>query len=238
MNIQSLKIANNIIGIPSKLSKSMRKGNTENFGSKKLTENNMENLAPPFFVAKNRGGNEPTSPISASSLPKDKSFGVRGAEQTEWLSNLDVFGIFFGGDGKSGAWNPKQPSFLNGWKWWVPTNFLCNDLVHPIDGQPFINRCFRFQVGVFFFKPNLGDLEVPCFFFVGASIFLIFRKISWLKFGGWLVWNPRDVANIKKKTKRFRSFLKQHLSNENNPGWLGYIGDYTIQLYRDYNKPL
>ena len=21
------------------------------------------------------------------------------------------------------------------------------------------------------------------------------------------------------------------------PGWLGYIGDYTTQLYRDYNKP-
>ena len=27
------------------------------------------------------------------------------------------------------------------------------------------------------------------------------------------------------------------LSNEKNLGWLGYIGDYTIQLYRDYNKP-
>ena len=22
------------------------------------------------------------------------------------------------------------------------------------------------------------------------------------------------------------------------PGWLSYIGDYTTQLYRDYNKPL
>ena len=21
------------------------------------------------------------------------------------------------------------------------------------------------------------------------------------------------------------------------PGWLGYIGDYTTQLYRNYNKP-
>ena len=29
-----------------------------------------------------------------------------------------------------------------------------------------------------------------------------------------------------------------HLSNEKNPGWLGYVGDYTTQLYRDYNKPL
>ena len=29
-----------------------------------------------------------------------------------------------------------------------------------------------------------------------------------------------------------------HLSNEKNPGCLGYRGDYTTQLYRDYNKPL
>ena len=27
-------------------------------------------------------------------------------------------------------------------------------------------------------------------------------------------------------------------SNEKNPGWLGYIGGYTTQLYRDYNRPL
>ena len=25
---------------------------------------------------------------------------------------------------------------------------------------------------------------------------------------------------------------------EKNTGWLGYIGDYTTQLYRDYNEPL
>ena len=24
------------------------------------------------------------------------------------------------------------------------------------------------------------------------------------------------------------------LRHEKNPGWLGYIGDYTTQLYRDY----
>ena len=29
-----------------------------------------------------------------------------------------------------------------------------------------------------------------------------------------------------------------HVSHEKNPGWLGYLGDYTTQLYRDYNKPL
>ena len=35
------------------------------------------------------------------------------------------------------------------------------------------------------------------------------------------------------------SDFKGQLSNEKRaPGWLGYIGDYTAQLYRDYNKPL
>ena len=27
------------------------------------------------------------------------------------------------------------------------------------------------------------------------------------------------------------------VSNEKNPGCLGYIGDYTTQLYGDYSKP-
>ena len=32
--------------------------------------------------------------------------------------------------------------------------------------------------------------------------------------------------------------LNIQVSHEKNPGWLGYIGDYTTQLSRDYNKPL
>jgi len=28
------------------------------------------------------------------------------------------------------------------------------------------------------------------------------------------------------------------LSNEKNPGCLGYIGDYTAQFFGDYHKPL
>ena len=52
----------------------------------------------------------------------------------------------------------------------------------------------------------------------------------------------------KKSTKRLLSsilavadswfLLRNQMSHEKNPGWLGYIGDYTTQLYRDYNKPL
>ena len=32
--------------------------------------------------------------------------------------------------------------------------------------------------------------------------------------------------------------MAREMSNEKNPGWVGYIGDYTTQLYRYYNKPL
>ena len=27
----------------------------------------------------------------------------------------------------------------------------------------------------------------------------------------------------------------EYMGNEKNRGWLGYVGDYTTQLYRDYN---
>ena len=42
-------------------------------------------------------------------------------------------------------------------------------------------------------------------------------------------------SEIPSKSK---SHAGNHLSNENNLGCLGYFGDYTTQLYRDYNKPL
>ena len=28
------------------------------------------------------------------------------------------------------------------------------------------------------------------------------------------------------------------MSNERHPGWLGYIGEYTMQFYGDQNEPL
>ena len=31
---------------------------------------------------------------------------------------------------------------------------------------------------------------------------------------------------------------EKHMRNEKNPGRLGYIGDYTTPLDRDFNKPL
>ena len=62
--------------------------------------------------------------------------------------------------------------------------------------------------------------------------------------------NPHDVNHASPKetepiwapvadSKSPANFgLEQQLSNEKNPGWLRYIGDYVpTQLYRDYNKP-
>ena len=37
----------------------------------------------------------------------------------------------------------------------------------------------------------------------------------------------------------YRDYFFPQLSHEKRaPGWLGFIGDYTIQLYRDYNQIL
>ena len=49
------------------------------------------------------------------------------------------------------------------------------------------------------------------------------------------------VAGSVRGERRFKLVMDmytKYLSNEKNSGWLGYIGDYTTQLYRDFNKPL
>ena len=43
-----------------------------------------------------------------------------------------------------------------------------------------------------------------------------------------------DLRRMLGKVERIFS----QMSSIQNPGCLGSIGDYTTQLYRDYNKPL
>ena len=38
--------------------------------------------------------------------------------------------------------------------------------------------------------------------------------------------------------KKMRLFTMAQMSSVENPGWLFDIGDYTTQLYGDYNKPI
>ena len=51
-----------------------------------------------------------------------------------------------------------------------------------------------------------------------------------------LLMNDGALRNFSYLPSRREMILD--LSNEKNPGWLGDVGDYTTQLYRDYNKPL
>ena len=37
---------------------------------------------------------------------------------------------------------------------------------------------------------------------------------------------------------QIRCFHPHQMSSVQNPGWLFDIGDYTTQLYGDYNKPI
>ena len=47
-----------------------------------------------------------------------------------------------------------------------------------------------------------------------------------------------DSRQVERKGPDWNDLVAKHLSNEKSSGWLGYIGDYTTQLYGDYNKPL
>ena len=68
---------------------------------------------------------------------------------------------------------------------------------------------------------------------------------------GCAICHPFDINNPKNSAKHRHLGSFQHaLSSpftrqktlceprKKKPGWLGYMGDYTTQLYRDYNKPL
>ena len=55
---------------------------------------------------------------------------------------------------------------------------------------------------------------------------------------------PENSTNIPLKSDAWQleeyfpyQMVPFQVSNEKNLGWLGYIGDYTNQLYRDCNKP-
>ncbi len=43
---------------------------------------------------------------------------------------------------------------------------------------------------------------------------------------------------VQVQSCQFSMRKKSHLGNEKSPGCLGYVRDYTTQLYRDYNEQL
>ena len=65
--------------------------------------------------------------------------------------------------------------------------------------------------------------------FVNVSIDKIYKPLGW---------NHSNKVFFQDLVLGNKMRRQSKLSHEKNPGCLGYIGDYTTQLYRDYNKPL
>ena len=55
--------------------------------------------------------------------------------------------------------------------------------------------------------------------------------------GGWLTSHETKAPRSEVPQEFLNVGDESQLSNEKNPGWLGYIRDYTTQLDRDYNEP-
>ena len=98
---------------------------------------------------------------------------------------------------------------------------------------------------IFDFHPYLGKISnLTNIFQMGwnhqpvshlVRLHFLFRTTWWL-WGGCL-----GKSRSRSRTGQRRPcFGKNHyqMSSEKTPGYLGYIGDYTTQVYRDYNKPL
>ncbi len=47
-----------------------------------------------------------------------------------------------------------------------------------------------------------------------------------------------EPTHTDRDGKALEEKVRLQVSNEKNPGCFAYIGDYTTQLYRDFNKPL
>ncbi len=84
-------------------------------------------------------------------------------------------------------------------------------------------------------QPYLGHLltMVINHFLNGMILQVSCPSVCWIQF---------SLMSFKEDNLIFNHFLnhiqEEHMSHEKTPGWLGYIGDCTTQLYGDYNKPL
>ena len=67
-------------------------------------------------------------------------------------------------------------------------------------------------------------------------VFMMFSRDSWRLQPIITHKYPRAIGLISHRGTLGSGYIQ--LSNEKNPGCLGYLRDYTTQLYRGYNKPL
>ena len=76
------------------------------------------------------------------------------------------------------------------------------------------------------------DMWIPWWVFHHVSLILLPYLHLW-------IYNNLTHQRRFFPTKDIQSpHIDTHLSKEKKPGCLGYGGDYTTQLYREYNKPL
>ena len=75
-----------------------------------------------------------------------------------------------------------------------------------------------------------------CFSKSTNGVFTVLLGVEFLEFvfPGRTMFFSIETENQRLEMVVLHGFYQ--LSHEKHPGWLGYIGDYTSQLYRDYNK--
>ena len=91
--------------------------------------------------------------------------------------------------------------------------------------------------------PASGDFWAECYPYMHQQLSLACREtevLIALKCPiSQLEWEIRDAIlktpSHVSEISKIRSMVHRQVSNEKNPGGLGYIGDYSTQLYRDYN---
>ncbi len=78
---------------------------------------------------------------------------------------------------------------------------------------------------------HMSSDQDPGWFWLGIKWILLSSSME-IKKQSYFFWSRMNQAGIQWNVNCW------DMSNEKYLGWLDYIGDYTTQLYRDYNKPL
>ena len=117
--------------------------------------------------------------------------------------------------------------FLSGW--WFQIFLQCS----PLHGERFPSMTNMFQGGWFNHQPESPpDTTFQDRWSQGVSL------QCRVGFGSY---QPRPIQNGGFAAPGLVKLLMEDITTGNEkkkPGCLGYIGDYTTQLYEDYNKPI
>ena len=88
------------------------------------------------------------------------------------------------------------------------------------------------------FSPMSPDISSFVLWSHGGHCFSSHKKYSPAGSQETLTELNNGIEFIDNNSSSHEFYCYRYLSNEKNPGWLGCIGDYTTQVYRDCNKSL